>query len=63
MAGAPLPSREQREARAEDAAHVAASFYLVLRARKLPATAAQTITEAYVTATADSDVPPDAWTP
>lgn len=56
-------AREQRMTLAEDAAHAAASYYLTLRARKLPATAASAITEAWVTATAGTELPPDPWTP
>ena len=53
--------REQRAAQADDFAHVVAAFYAGLKARKVPPQACQALSEAYVSAMADSDTPPE-WT-
>ncbi len=52
-----IAAQDQRTARAEDDAAAAAAFYAGLRARKVPAGAAQAITEAYVSATLGGEAP------
>jgi hypothetical protein len=53
--------RDQREAEAVDHAHAVATFYKALRARGVPAAAAQAITEAYVAATFGDEPWREAW--
>lgn len=54
-------TREQREAWATDVAHETATFYQTLRKRKVPAAAAQAITESFITALLGGDGPPEPW--